>query len=196
LYQKLLGDARFFELLLRLDEDLARQAREGGCPCKGVLHSARYPRKPRGGPPSLGREHDMRASFCCAREGCRRRVTPPSLRFLGRKVFFAVVVVLVPILRDGPTPERLRRLEQRFGVSRRTLYRWREWWREVVPGSRWWRGEQGGWAEPVDRMGLPASLLGVLSGIAEPADRVLALLERLSSWPAGQWPTGQLEHAR
>jgi hypothetical protein len=191
LYQDLLRDARFFELLLRFDEDLAREAREAGCSCGGVLHSARYPRKPRGGPPGLGREHDLRASFCCAKEGCRRRVTPPSLRFLGRKVYVAVAVVLVPILRDGPTPERLRRLEQRFGVSRRTLQRWRQWWREVVPGSRRWRGEEGGWAEPVDRTGLPASLLEVFSAIAEPADRVLALLKRLSSWP-----TGQLEHAR
>jgi len=40
--------------------------------------------------------HDLRRtarswrfSFCCARDGCRTRKTPPSFRFLGRKVYLA-----------------------------------------------------------------------------------------------------------
>ena len=180
MYQRLLRETSFFELLLRFDEDLAREVREAGCACGGVLHSARYPRKPRGGPESLGKEHSMRASFCCAQDGCRRRATPPSLRFMGRKVFFAVLVLLLPILRDGPSPERLRRLEQRFGVSRRTLYRWRSWWREVVPQSRWWQAERGHWATPVDPEQLPGSLLAVFSGIESAPDRVLGVLKRLA----------------
>jgi hypothetical protein len=190
LYQSLLQDAQFFDLLLRFDEDLARQTRDAKCPCGGVLHSARYPRKPRGGPGMLGREHNRRASFCCSKDGCRRRCTPPSLRFLGRKVFFGVVVVLLPILRDGPSPERLRRLEQRFGVSRRTLCRWRQWWREVVPRSRWWQEERGRWATPVDPERLPISLLAVFSAIEGLADRVVAVLKRLA-WLASD----QVEHA-
>lgn len=190
MYQSLLHDEEFFEFLLRLDEDLAREARDAGCSCGGVLHSARYPRKPRGGPESLGREHERRASFCCSEDGCRRRCTPPSLRFLGRKVFFSVVVLLLPILREGPTPERLRRLEQHFKVSRRTLYRWRQWWREVVPRSRWWQGERGRWATPVDPERLPASLLAVFSAIEGLADRVVAVLKRLA-WLA----SNQVEHA-
>ena len=131
MYQSLLADASFFSLLLRIDRDLAQQARAGGCPwCGGVLHRASYRRKPRGGPVRLGREHAERFSFCCSVEGCRRRVTPASVRFLGRKVFFAAVVLLVPVLRDGPRPERLGRLEELFTVDRRTLGRWRRWWRE------------------------------------------------------------------
>ena len=87
MYQTLLRDASFFELLLRFDDDLAAAVRQAGCGvCGGVLHSARYRRKPRGGPAGLGAEHALRQSFCCAAEGCRRRATPPSLRFLGRKV--------------------------------------------------------------------------------------------------------------
>jgi hypothetical protein len=191
LYQSLLRDARFFELLLRFDEDMAREVQAGGCDCGGVLHSARYPRKPRGGPDGLEREHSMRASFCCAEEGCRRRSTPPSLRFLGRKVFFAVVVLIVPVLRDGPTPKRLRRLEEQFSVSRRTLLRWRRWWREVVPGSRWWQAERGQWAEPVDSGLFPGSLLAAFCHIEKPADRVVAVLRRLASL---SWR--QVEHAR
>lgn len=42
LYQSLLHDSRFFDLLLRLDEDLAEEARRAGCACGGVLHSAYY----------------------------------------------------------------------------------------------------------------------------------------------------------
>jgi len=181
LYQDLLRDSSFFDLLLRFDADLAQEVQAAGCPCGGVLHSARYPRKPRGGPEELSREHGMRASFCCAREGCRRRATPPSLRFLGRKVFFGVVVVLLPILREGPSPERLRRLEQRFAVSRRTLYRWREWWQDLVPRSRWWQSERGHYATPVDAEKLPGSLLAAFSGIEGAADRVVAVLRRLAS---------------
>ena len=83
-----------FELLFAIDQDLAANARAAGCPaCGGRLHSVRYPRKPRGGPADLGPEYDWRFSFCCAGEGCRRRATPPSVRFLGRRVYLGAVVV-------------------------------------------------------------------------------------------------------
>ena len=185
LYQDVMQDASFFELLSRFDEDLAAEIRESGCSCGGVLHSARYPRKPRGGPAGLGEERVMRASFCCAEEGCRRRATPPSLLFLGRKVFYGVLVLLIPILREGPTPERLRRLEARFGVSRRTLYRWRRWWRETVPRTRWWQQQRGLFAAAVDAEGFPSVLLAAFGGIDSIADRVVAVMKLLSSLPAG-----------
>jgi hypothetical protein len=34
----------------------------------------------------LDKGYGQRFSFCCAVGGCRKRTTPPSLRFLGRKV--------------------------------------------------------------------------------------------------------------
>jgi hypothetical protein len=104
--------------------------------------------------------------------------------FLGRKVFFGVVVLLLPVLREGPSPERLRRLEKVFAVSRRTLYRWRRFWREVMPQSRWWQAERGYWATPVNAEQLPASLLAVFSGKKGPADQVFSVLRRLSSLSA------------
>ena len=186
MYQTLLGSSNFFALLLRFDEDLAVQAREVGCACGGVLHSARYARKPRGGPEGLGPKHAMRLSFCCSVEGCRRRVTPPSLRFLGRKVFFGVVVVLLPVLREGPTPQRLRRLTEAFEVSPRTLQRWRQWWREVVPRSRFWEARRGRFALPVAIESLPGSLLAAFSESAEPSERVLLVLHWLSPLTTGQ----------
>jgi hypothetical protein len=184
LYQKVLQDASFFELLIRFDQDLAAECRAMGCACGGVLHSARYPRKPRGGPKGLGQEHVMRDSFCCAEDGCRRRTTPPSLRFLGRKVFYGVVVLLLPILREGPTPERLRRLEAKFLVSRRTLYRWRQWWRKTVPESRWWHQHRASFAGTVDG-DLPGVVLTAFGGIEDTANRLVAALKLLASLPAG-----------
>ena len=194
MYQSLLRDSSFFELLLRLDDDLAATVREAGCGvCGGTLHSARYRRKPRGGPLGLGAEYAVRQSFCCAREGCRRRATPPSVRFLGRKVFFGLWVLLLPVLREGPTPERLRRLEETFAVSRRTLLRWRRWWREEVPRSRFWQSRRGDWAAPIGPATLPGSLLtgfGHLAGIAAPALSALRWLAPLGA-TRGVW-----NHAR
>ena len=109
MYAGLLADATFHDLLLACDRDLADTARTSACRlCGGVLHTAAYPRKPRGRPMKLGPEHDLRFSFCCAVEGCRSRATPPSLRFLGAKVYLATVVVLVTILRHGATASRAR----------------------------------------------------------------------------------------
>jgi hypothetical protein len=51
-----------------------------------------------------------RFSFCCAVDGCRSRATPPSLRFLGPKVYIAAIVVLIAVLRHGATALRMREL--------------------------------------------------------------------------------------
>ena len=83
-------------------EDLAETTRKQGCPCGGRLHSANYPRKPRGTPRHLPEAYRLRLSFCCDRDGCRKRVTPPSVRFLGRKVYLAAIVILISAMRQGP----------------------------------------------------------------------------------------------
>jgi len=186
LYQSLLQDSRYFDLLLKLDEDLAAEARRAGCACGGALHSARYERKPRGGPAGLGPGSTVRFSFCCEREGCRRRVTPPSLRFLGRKVFFGVLVLLLPAMRDGPTPERLNRLCERFSVSVPTVRRWCRFWRETFVTSRVWQAARGRFATPVRAEALPGSLLGAFSEISDPESRVVAVLRLVSPIGTGQ----------
>jgi hypothetical protein len=186
LYQALLGNSSFFDLLLRLDEDLAEEARHRGCGCGGTLHRACYERKPRGGPPGLGPEHAVRFSYCCEKEGCRRRVTPCSLRFLGRKVFFGVVVLLVPVLRDGPTPKRLERLSSEFAVSLRTLRRWMRWWRESFAASPFWLVCRGLFARPVVIQELPLSLLESFVGVGEASARVLAVLRFLGPITTGE----------
>ena len=111
MYQAVLADAKFHEQLLAFDRDLAASARAARCRlCGGALHSGSYDRKPRGGPAGLGQEYAERFSFCCAVDGCRKRTTPPSLRFLGRKVYLATVVTLISAMLLGTTPARLARL--------------------------------------------------------------------------------------
>src|ERR1700692_2080641 len=107
-YQAVLADAKFHEQLLVFDRDLAASVRAARCwLCGGALHSASYDRKPRGCPGGLGQEYAERFSFCCAVDGCRKRTTPPSLRFLGRKVYLATVVTLISAMLQGTTPARL-----------------------------------------------------------------------------------------
>ena len=161
---KVLTDGRFPALLLRLDHDLAAAARHVGCECGGVLHSACYRRKPRGAPSSLGDEHAVRFSFCCAVDGCRKRMTPPSVRFLGRRVYLGAVVVLATALQHGATPGRLARLRATLGVSARTLARWRDWWRETFVATRFWRAARARLGVPVAEEALPASLLERFAG--------------------------------
>jgi hypothetical protein len=140
LYQALLADAKFYEQLLAFDRDLAAQCRAAGCPeCRGVLHVANYPRKPRGRPVALDADHDRRFSFCCAVDGCRDRATPASLRFLGRKVYLAVIVTLVSAMRDGLTERRLGKLAEAIRVDRRTVARWRGWWLARFTATPFWR---------------------------------------------------------
>jgi hypothetical protein len=159
----LLGDARLFQQLLRFDEDLAARVRASGCPCGGRLHSARFPRKPRGGLVDV-EGYDYRLSFCCDREGCRSRMTPPSLRFLGRRVYLGAVVVLVSAMMRGLTSWRVAALCRLVGADRRTLERWRRWWQEVFPSTPLWRDAKARFMPPVEESALPASLLKGFAG--------------------------------
>ena len=159
MYQTLLNDSSLYRLLFRIDEYLAAEAKAKGCPCGGRLHSARYPRKARGVPADLEGDFGYRFSFCCAEEGCRQRMTPPSFRFLGRKVFVSVAVVLVTVLRHGPTPKRIAQLHELVGVSARTIYRWRSWWQETFVQTPFWKAARGLLRLPIDQSSLPLSLL-------------------------------------
>ena len=175
MYAALLADGRFYDLLQQFDHDLAAEQRAGGCPhCGDVLHSARYLRKPRGFIGHLDPDYSLRPSFCCAREGCRKRATPPSLRFLGRKVYLGAVVVLISALRYGVSPARMRYLEKRIRVNRRTVMRWRKWWGEQFIATPFWRAASSRLMPPVEATQLPASLLARFAGAIQ--DRLIAVV--------------------
>lgn len=174
---RLLEDARLFELLAQIDGDLTIRTQQQGCPvCGGRLDRADYPRKPRGGPDG----HERRPSLCCSVEGCRKRATPPSVRFLGRKVYLGAMVVLATTMQQGVTPRRVSYLHQILGVSRRTLRRWRVWWSEVFGRSPFWRVAQGRLARPVQREHLPLAVLELMGWKQEQAETLLRLLRFLA----------------
>ncbi len=136
---KILLDARFGALGLKVDRDLAQKTQEARCRfCGERLDVANYPRKPRRVPRGADPDFALRLSFCCAKDGCRRRATPPSVRFLGPKVYLGVIVVLITALRQGLRPPSVRKLKAALGVDRRTLQRWQRWWREIFSRSCFW----------------------------------------------------------
>ncbi len=101
------------------------------------------------------------------------------MRFLGRRVYLSAVVVLVTASSQGLKGERRGRLRDTFGVSDRTLKRWRRWWREEFPVTPLWRGARGRFIQLPDLAQLPASLLQRFEA-ASPADQLVALLRFLA----------------
>jgi hypothetical protein len=183
-YQALLADAKFHEQLLVFDRDLAASARAARCwRCGGALHSGSYARKPRGCPAGLGQEYAERFSFSCAVDGCRRRTTPPSLRFLGRHVYLATVVTLISALMLGTTPSRLARLSVLPGLDRRTLARWQAWWRSSFTDSPFAPVAMAAIVPPIDLAILPVSLLDRFAG--DLRGQLIALLRFLGPMTGG-----------
>jgi hypothetical protein len=158
----ILSDPTFHAFLLDVDRDLAARTRAARCQaCGGPLDAGHFQRKPRGGPEGLGDEHARRFDFCCRVEGCRKRHLPPSMRFLGRRVYLGAVVLLVSAMRHGSSPRRLREL---LGISGRTLGRWRRWWQVSFPATGFWAAARGLFAVPVAEVGLPLSMLERFAG--------------------------------
>ena len=172
-------------LLPRIDDDLAAEARASGCSfCGGRLDAADYPRKPRGAD-ALDDTYARRRSFCCAADGCRRRATPPSVRFLGRKVYLGTVVLLAAALQHGPTKKRVTELIALLGTNRRTLVRWRWWWSTIFATSRFWTSLRGRFAQAVEEATMPASLLSRVLASEEPA--VVTMLRLLAPVSTRPW---------
>src|SRR5271165_2246924 len=159
MYHDLPRTARFWSFLFAVDRDLSEKTRANACPCGGRLHSANYLQKPRGTPVQLPEPQCLRLSFCCNRDGCRKRVTPPSVRFLGPKVYLGVIVILISAMRQGPTPRRVRELSTRFGADRRTIARWQVFWREHFPQTPFWKVAQARFTPVVKIVSLPYSLV-------------------------------------
>jgi hypothetical protein len=149
-------------LLARIDVESAAACRERRCTnCGGPLHDAHYERKPRGVQEDLPPEHMgfvTRWGLCCGH--CRKRTLPPSALFLGRKVYWGQVVLVVMALRQRrPGSYSARKLRAMFGVSWRTVLRWMDYFREVFPLSEQWRRLRGSVSPVVRDDDLPAGLL-------------------------------------
>ena len=165
-----LQDLAFFRFLCRLDEEFASATRVGRCPrCAGPLHMADYPRKPRGCPAAVREAYSWRSSFTCGR--CNARTTSPSVRFAGRRVYLAVVLMLA----SPPGGTSAQGLCALFSISACTLKRWRTWWREDFPSTPFWQSVRERFMPPVAMAQLPQSLLERFEADAM-TERVVQLL--------------------
>jgi hypothetical protein len=193
-------NGEFLCLLLEIDRQIAETMREEGCRCGGQLDRADYPRKPRGIAPQAEEAFGRRFSFCCNRYGCRKRHTPMSVRFLGRRVYVAAVVVLAcawaQLTKAADVPGRDQSTQAaNTGAPKqpseaaetpapeplapaRTVKRWRKWWQTGFIASALWSADKGRFVSPVSTEQLPASLLERFSGTA--GDKLKATLKWLS----------------
>lgn len=146
----------FFDTLRELDEHTGAQVQAAGCPyCGGRLHRADYPRKPRGiARAQLDERDSRRVSLCCAEEGCRRRTTPVSVRFLGRRVYFGFLLVLSCSVRV----QRVIVLGQTVSIPQTTIRRWQRWWRERFVRLAGWASLRLELATAIDTERLPDAL--------------------------------------
>ena len=182
MYLDVLRDARFFELLLKIDKENLGKVRKGRCPhCGGPLHSAHFWRKPRGlvlSSEALPEGYEIRFDLCCGR--CRKRTLPPSVRFLGRKVFVAVAIAVATVVVRGRDRTAVRLLRRELGVSWHTLRRWCRWW-QALTGTAFWQRVRGALPVGLDHEELPRSLLEFFHGdAAKRLERLLRLLSPLS----------------
>lgn len=179
-------DVHFLAKLLAIDTEAAEAVRIGRCPsCGSRLDRADYPRKPRGGLIAPGAEAwSRRHSFCCSREGCRKRATPPSARFLGRRVYAEVVVVVGSV--HVQEVEQAGALRRATGVPARTLRRWLRWWRVAFLASAIWSEACARLVPAPDAQQLPASLLVRFSA----ATGLVALARFLGPMTTGSVPNG------
>ena len=156
---------KFLAALEGIDEECAGRVRLEGCPhCGGPLDRADFPRKPRGelGEAADGYQH--RISLCCRSDGCRRRATPPSVRFLGRKVYIGALVVIASVIGRGALLVGRGRPREIRGVPVRTVRRWLTWWQLTFALLPFWSEARALFTASVPIELLPTSLLESFGG--------------------------------
>lgn len=164
----------FFARLMAIDESIVEKAAEAACRvCGGRLHRGDYPRKPRGGVVAMAAEaFGRRFSLCCGREGCRKRATPPSVRFLGRRVYVGAAVIVASVI--AVTLTAASAIRRATGISARTTRRWLRWWRGPFVTTSVFVEIAARTVPAPSRRSLPMSILAKLPG--EPHARVVQLL--------------------
>lgn len=174
------ADAKWFATLTEIDEVFAEEVRAAGCgDCGGPLDRADYERKPRGDLGEAAEAYRRRRSFCCRREGCRHRATPPSVRFLGRKVYVAALVVIAGVIGRERVLLGRGAPRQVAGVPVRTVRRWLGWWSITFVLTSFWTEAKAFLVSPVDEAMLPGTLLARFGPPAE-----MSALTRMLRWIA------------
>jgi len=169
-YLDVVDHVSLFRCLHSLDVELADKVRTKRCPlCGGPLHSGAYKRQPRGEGEDveIPEEFRQRLGLCCG--WCRRRTLPPSCLYLGRKVFWGCIVMLVTAAAQGLGNHTITELCARFDVSRRTVKRWVSFFEVLFPSSAPWQRLRGRVGVEVRTEELPRGLVACFLANCEDA---------------------------
>lgn len=159
------------------------------CPhCGGLLHLAKYRRKPKGNLVNLPNEYRYRYSLCCGKKDCRKRRKPASSLFMGRRVTYqCAILVILTVWQNGQNSAEA--LSNLLGVNVRTIFRWVKHFREEFPRSSIWQKLRGMVPASVRDNQLPGSLVRAFINHAGDAVKgVIACIRLLIGMP-------ELEHA-
>lgn len=172
---ELLKNKRLFYQLYNIDKETAQRYRQWPCPhCGDPLYFANYYRKPRGEPEGIPEEYFIKFSLCCGTQGCRQRLSPPSTRFLGRKVYWSPVILsIITDCQNHFKGKTLADLTRHTGISRHTLKRWLGFFRNTFPASPTWRKIRGYVSAYVGNDTLPSSLVNYYLTIKSKAEEAL-----------------------
>ncbi len=179
----MVADAKLCARLLEIDEAVAAEVQGLRCPhCGGRLDRGDFPRKPRGGAfAAAGEGFHRRISLCCAADGCRRRQTPPSVRFLGRRVYLGIVVLLASVIASTSPIASASTIRESTGVATRTVCRWVSWWRLTSISGALFTVAASRFVPALDLDRLPASLFERFV-IGSDHDRLVAAMRWMSPW--------------
>jgi hypothetical protein len=117
-------------------------------------------------------------------------MTPASVRFLGRRVYLGVIVVLAAAMRHGASRQRLATLREWFGVSAQTVLRWRGWWLVMFTQTPFWKLARGRFMPPVLETTMPASLVAQFGADEAPETwrSLMAFLAPITTRSGAQMP--------
>lgn len=123
-------------VLEKIDMVLAKIAHERHCQhCGGPLDVANYGRKIRGN----GLDKPViKYGLCCRQEGCRKRATVESVRFVGGFIYSSMTILLACYLLNG-SQIRFKNILRRFNLNPRTLKRWNIFWSEIFEKTAFWK---------------------------------------------------------
>ena len=173
----------FFEGLSSVDAAIVARVAAAGCPfCGGVLHRADFQRKPRWGAfAEIAGAFSRRFSLCCSREGCRKRATPPSVRFLGRRVYLGVVVLVASLVSMAFATASVA--SRASCVPARTLRRWLRWWHGSFTETPVFMEIRAHLVPPLRARELPAALVSRMTApdMAARIESVLRLVAPLTT---------------
>jgi hypothetical protein len=96
---------------------------------------------------------------------------------MGSFVYWSVYVVLISAMLNGRATE-IKKIITKFNIDPRTLKRWREWWRDFFPITKFWKELRGKFLGQIEIF--PNDLLKAIKE-KNPDDYIFNFLHHLSA---------------